>query len=58
MLFHGLMKPTVCEHRQYFQLGCLNFLTQSRNFLAGVGENPILSLENVYDLSKDRRQGE
>ena len=39
-------------------MGFLNFLTQSHNFFAGVGENPILSLVNVYDLSKDRRQDE
>ena len=51
----------VCGHRQSFQLGFLNFLTQSHNFLTGVGEDQILSLVDVvdvYDLSKDGRQGE
>ena len=52
------MKWVVCGDRQSFQLRFLNFLTQSHNFLAVVGEDRILSLVDVYDLLKDGRQGE
>ena len=58
MIFHGLMKPVVCEHRQSFQVGFLDFLTQSHNFLAGAGKDWSLFVVNVYDLLKDGKQGD